>query len=136
MANAKLPKRLFKSSERVSSYASTQSGVKLMRRMARDHFDVLQNLEFVFARRHREQGDIDDSMVRAAIHACLNNTTPDDPIVSELVDELNHMRSLRPEVSDAVWRDAFAVIDTSVKGHSDLTPGEKSYLSFIKQFIR
>lgn len=137
MAKTKLPKRLFKSPDRVSSYQnSPASAGKLMKRMTRDHLDVLQNLEFVFARRHRQQRDIDDRTVVAAIHACLTKAVPEDPIASELVAALDEIRGLRADVSDDLWRDAFLVIEDSVKFHSRLRPGETSYLVFIQQFVR
>jgi hypothetical protein len=137
MAKANLPKRLFKSADRISSYHDTlRSSGKLMKRMARDHLDLLQNIEFVLARRHREDQDIDDRIALAAIRASLENALPDDPVEGSLVEELREICDRRPEISDELRRDAFRVIADSVTNHSQLRPGEKSYLAFIQRFTR
>lgn len=137
MAKTKLPKRLFKSPDRVSSYQnSPASAGKLITRMTRDHPDVLQNIEVVFAQRHGRRHDIDDLAVFTAIRARVMKTEPEDPIAGELVAALDDMRALRSDLSDDLWRDALIVIANSVKFHSSLRPGETNYLRFIEQFVR
>ncbi len=135
-AKKNLPKRLFKTQDRISSYQPGRSAGKLMKQMSREHLDVLQNIEFVFAIRFREKRDIDDRAVSAAIRAYPKRSVPDDPLVAELVNDLDGIRRTRTDISDDLWNDALRVVDDSVRRHSRLSPGETGYLSFIVQYVR
>ena len=136
MANNKPPKRLFKGADRVSSYQHDRSPVKRMKQMARDHEDVLQNIEFALVDGHRNDPRVDDGDARAALRACLQGTVPDDPRAAGLAGALGEIRILREDVADDVWHDALRVVEESVRRHSQFRPGETSYLAFAAQFIR
>jgi hypothetical protein len=136
MAKRELPKRMFKERDRVSSYHQpSRSPGKLMKHMSRDHFDVLQNIEFTLVRRWREDREIDDSVVSAALRASLKNVTAEQPLVAGLVEDLKSVREMRADVSADVWHDALRVVDDSVHNHSQLRPGETSYLSFASRYL-
>jgi hypothetical protein len=136
MAKKQPPKRLFKSRDVVTPYKNDPTGVKLMKRISGEHADVLQNIEFTILQCHKQDGRIDDRAVSAAIHACLHDEEPDDPRVADIVEALESMRDFRDDVDDDVWRKALQVVDDSVRRHSQLQPGQTSYLSFIAQFVR
>ncbi len=48
---------------------------------------------------------------------------------------LRAMRENREDITDDVWREALHVVADSVKRHSELRPGETSYLSFASRFV-
>jgi hypothetical protein len=135
MAKGKLPKRLFKDPDRVSSYQHNQSPIKRMKRMASGHEDVLQNIEFALVTRHRGDPTIDDRAVSEALRACIKHTEPVDPRAADLVAALAGIRELREDVPDDVWLEGLRVVEESVRRHSHLRSGEKSYLAFAAQFI-
>ena len=135
MAKRNLPKRLFKTPDRVSSYQHDRSAMSRMKHISRDHRDVLQNIEFALVNGHREDPQIDDHDVFEALRASLNDTEPDEEPVAGLVMALRAMRQLREEITDDVWREALHVVADSVKRHSELRPGETSYLSFTSKYM-
>src|SRR5262249_35059950 len=106
MAKRKLPKRLFKNKDVVSSYQSDLSAGKLLKKMSRDHEDVLQNIEFTLVQCYRQDPEIDDRAVDAALQAYLNNSEPEDELVVALLDALDAVRECRSDVDDRIWRDA------------------------------
>ncbi len=137
MAKKHPPKRLFKNQERLSRYEQNRSRapVKLMKRMAGEHQDVLQNIEFALVSRHRKNPRIDDRAVDEALRRCLNGMEPTDAQTSELVKALSEIRQFRAELPDDIWRDALRVVRDSVHNHSQLRRGETGYLSFAGQFV-
>jgi len=48
---------------------------KLLKRMPRDHLDVLQNIEFILVTGYREDRSIDDRIVADALKAAINGTS-------------------------------------------------------------
>ena len=108
---------------------------KLMKRMARDHLDVLENIEFVLVTRYREEGDIDDAAAARALQAVMNENLPLDPVSMSLAEALTEIREFRSDVSDEIWRDGLLTVLQSVQRHSRLRPGETEYLDFVSQFI-
>lgn len=136
MAKTQPPKRLFKSRDVVTPYKNEPTGAKLMKRMAGEHEDVLQNIEFTLLQCQKGDRRIDDRAVSAALRACLHKAEPDDPRTEEIVEALESMRDFRADVDDETWRKALQVVDDSVRRHSQLQPGQTSYLSFIAQFVR
>jgi hypothetical protein len=135
MAKRKLPKRLFKNRDVVSSYKSNLSAGKLLKRMSRDHEDVLQNIEFFLVQCYRQDPEIDDRAVDAALQAYLNNSEPEDEKVGILLDALDTVREFRSDVDDEVWRDAVRTVRDSVRRHSSRRPGETGYLDFVAPFV-
>jgi len=108
---------------------------KLLKRMTRDHQDLLQNIEFVFISRYREDRHIDDRIVADALKAAFHGDTAEDALAESLNKGLGEMRLLRSDVSDDIWRDGLLTVLQSVRRHSRLRPGEREYLDFVGHFI-
>jgi len=108
---------------------------KLLKRMVRDHHDILQNIEFVFISRCREDHRIDDRIVADALKAAIRGDTAADALAESLNRDLEAMRQLRSDVSDDIWRDGLRTVLQSVQRHSNLRPGEREYLEFVCYFI-
>ena len=136
MAKRNLPKRLFKTPDRISSYQHDRSPTGRMKRMAREHEDVLQNIEFALVNGHRDDPDVDDHAVVEALQASLTDVPHDDPRVDGLAMALRAMRQFREDIDDATWIQALRVVADSVRRHSELRPGETSYLSFVSDYVR
>ncbi|HWE35985.1 MAG TPA: hypothetical protein VG406_05375 [Isosphaeraceae bacterium] len=136
MPQRKPPKRLFKNPDHISSYhLPSRSPMKRMDRMAREHEDVLQNIEFVLMRCFEEDGTIDDRAIDEALRASLGNYEPADPRAQGIIAALRSIRELREDVEEHVWRAALTVVHDSVKRHSELRRGEREYLRFIAEFV-
>ncbi len=108
---------------------------KLLKRMARDHHDVLQNIEFVFISRYREDHRIDDRIVADTLKAAIYNEVPEDGRAQLLNEGLEEIREFRSDVSDEIWRDGLRTVLQSVQRHSSLRPGEREYLDFVCEFV-
>jgi hypothetical protein len=108
---------------------------KLMRRMVRNHQDILQNIEFILISRYREDRRIDDRIVANALKAAIHGETADDVLAESLNEALEEMRMFRSDVSDDIWRDGLRTVLQSVYRHSKLRPGEREYLDFVSDFI-
>jgi hypothetical protein len=88
---------------------------KLLKRMTRDHVDILQNIEFTLISDYREE--------------------PEDSRSQKLNDSLEAMREFRSDVPDDLWRDGLRTVLQSVHRHSNLRPGERNYINFVSDFI-
>jgi len=119
--------------ERISQQKS--GSLRLMKRMVHDHQDILQNIEFIFVTRYRQEGDIDDAAVARTLQAALNDDSPQDSVCISLAETLEEMREFRSDVSDEIWRDGLLTVLQSVQRHSRLRPGETEYLDFVSEFI-
>jgi len=108
---------------------------KLLKRMTRDHQDVLQDIEFVFISRYREDNRIYDRIVANALKAAIGGDTAEDALVESLNKDLEGVRLFRSDVSDDIWRDGLRTVLQSVQRHSNLRPGEREYLDFVSYFI-
>ncbi len=108
---------------------------KLLKRMTRDHQDVLQDIEFVFISRYREDDRIDDRIVANALKAAIGGDTAEDALAESLNKELEEVRLFRSDVSDDIWRDGLRTVLQSVHRHSNIRPGEREYLDFVSYFI-
>ena len=108
---------------------------KLLRRMTRDHQDVLQNIEFSLVTGHREDPTIDDPIIADALKAATHSYVPQDTRAQSLTEDLEQMRQLRRDVSDDVWRDGLRTVLQSVHRHSALRPGSRAYLDFVSDFV-
>ena len=136
MAKNQLPKRMFKNQDVASPFQPSRSLGKLMKRMARDHPDVLQNIEFALVTCHRQDRSLDDRVMDAALRASLANQPPDDPRVAIVFESLASVREMRHSVPDDIWSDCLRVVQDSVHTHSERTPGEIAYLVFASQYVR
>lgn len=108
---------------------------KLLKRMRRDHLDVLQNIEFFLIKRYEEDGTIDDRLVSEALKAAIDNVIPQDERAALIKGSLQGIREIRSDVPDDIWRDGLRTILQSVHRHSDLKPGSTYYLDFVSEFI-
>jgi hypothetical protein len=134
----KPPKRLFKTQDVIHSYQHDRSTKSRMKHLERDHLDVLQNIEFALVQLARQDPVFDDRMIDHALSSYIRGTEPPgdaDHRVPLLVKILEVMRGRRRDVSDDVWIAALRKVDESVQLHSELRPGEKSYLQFVDQYL-
>jgi len=115
--------------------STTLGSRKLLKRMTRDHQDVLQNIEFVLVTGYRDDGNIDDRIVAEALKAAIHHGVPEDPRAISLNEGLEGIRELRSDVSDDIWRDGLRTVLQSVHRHSSLKPGSRGYLNFVSDFI-
>ena len=139
MLPKKLPKRLFKSKDVIHSYEHERSTKLGMKRMTRDHIDVLQNIEFTLVDAARHDPTIDDRMIAEVLRIGLNRgIVPDDADdrVLWMWERLEAMRSTREDVTDAQWTAGLNVVNQSVRRHSDLMPGETGYLDFVSEYVK
>jgi hypothetical protein len=108
---------------------------KLLKRMSRDHLDVLQNIEFILISRYREDRRINDRIVADALKAAIRGDTAEDALAESLNKDLEEMCLFRSDVSDDIWRDGLRTVLQSVHRHSSLRLGEQEYLDFVSDFI-
>jgi uncharacterized alpha-E superfamily protein len=108
---------------------------KLLKRMTRDHVDVLQNIEFAMISAYEKDGSIDDRIIAEVLHAAIRDEEPESARAQSLNEELEEMRNLRADVTEDIWRDGLRTVLQSVQRHSDLRPGERNYLDFVSGFI-
>ena len=113
----------------------TQATGKLLKRMTRDHVDVLQNIESVLILAYDKDGSLEDRIIAEVLHAAIRDEIPDGAHAQSLHEDLIEMRHLRADVSDDIWRDGLRTVLQSVQRHSNLWPGERNYLDFVSDFI-
>jgi hypothetical protein len=139
MASRKLPKRLFKNRDVIHSYQHDRETKTGLKHMSRDHLDVLQNIEFALVTSARHDSSIDDDMIDRALQVAMGRSDvigETDPRVEALCEALEGIRAMREDVSDDLWHSGLRVVNESVRRHSDLKPGEKSYLQFVGPYIK
>lgn len=134
MAKKKPPKRMFKSGERLSSYRADQSARGRMKRMAREHEDVLNAIETVLVRAYRADSEVHDQQAEAALIEAVRGTDPTDLRVADMVAGLRTARG-RLDVPDDIWIEALRVVLNSVRTHSKVERVENAYLDFIDEYI-
>jgi len=117
------------------SLKETLQAQKLMKRMSKDHLDVLQNIEFVLVTRYREDNTIDDRVVAEALKVAIDNDIPQNDLAASIKESLQGIRELRSDVSDDIWQAGLTTILQSVHRHSNLQPGSREYLDFVSDFI-
>ena len=108
---------------------------KLLKRMTRDHHDLLQNIEFIFISQYRDNRRIDDRIVADALKAAISGDMAENALAESLNEDLEEIRRLRSDISDDIWRDGLRTVLQSVQRHSNLRPGEQEYLDFVSDFI-
>ena len=106
-----------------------------MKRMMRDHEDVLQNIEATLVSIHRKEPGIDDCAIADALRAALAGTAPTEERRRRLVGALGAVRKIRTDIPDSIWQDGLRVVLASVRRHSTLRPGATGYLDFVSPFI-
>ena len=108
---------------------------KLMKRMSRDHLDVLQNIEHVLVTSWRDDPSIDDAVVEQALRAAIRPEEAGEARSGDIVAELAGIRKLRTDIGDDVWHAALRTVLQSVERHSTRRPGQTAYLRFVSPFI-
>jgi len=108
---------------------------KSMKRMARDHLDVLQNIEFVLVSGYRSERSIDDRIVADVLIAAILDAEPQDSRARSLNESLESIRVLHSDISDDIWRDGLRTVLESVHRHSSLKPGSRGYLDFVSDYV-
>jgi uncharacterized alpha-E superfamily protein len=116
-------------------FGATLRPRKSMKRMARDHLDVLQNIEFVLVSGYRSDRSIDDCIVADALIAAILDAEPEDSRARSLNESLENIHELRSDVSDDIWRDGLRTVLESVHRHSSLKPGSRDYLDFVSDYV-
>ena len=114
---------------------ATLGSRKLMKRMSRDHLDILQNIEFVLVSGYRSDSSIDDHIVADALKAAIYGEVSDDTRAQSLNERLENIRELHSDIPDDVWRDGLRTVLQSVHRHSSLKSGSRAYLDFTSDFI-
>jgi hypothetical protein len=117
------------------SLKETLEGRKLMKRMSRDHLDVLQNIEFILVSAYRKDSIIDDRIVAGALQSAIDNALPQDDRAIPIKENLQDMYEFRGDISDDIWKAGLRTVLHSVKRHSGLRPGSTEYLDFVSEFI-
>lgn len=77
-------------------------------------------------------------MIDQVLRTCINGTdlpADCDRRLSVLRESLEMVKGLREDVSEDVWMSGLHAIRDSVKLHSALKPGERSYLGFVNQYF-
>jgi len=108
---------------------------KLLKRMTKDHLDVLQNIEFAIVTKYRQDSSIDDRIVADALKGAMGNDLPQDKRAASINGALQDIREFRSDVSDSVWQAGLRIVLQSVRQHSDLRQGTTDYLDFVCDFV-
>ena len=116
-------------------YQRQETPHKLLKKVTRDHLDVLENIEFVLVQTWRDNPEIDDCLVEDALDAAIAGDMASDPLSNILLERLNSVRLMRSDVEDKIWKAGLKVVLESVHTHSDAMPGDREYLAFADQFI-
>ncbi len=128
-------KRLKRKRALQKKFGATLRPRKSMKRMARDHLDVLQNIEFVFVSGYRSERSIDDRIVADVLIAAILDAEPEDSRAQSLNESLENIRMLRSDIPDDIWRDGLRTVLESVHRHSILKPGARGYLDFVSDYV-
>ena len=91
------------------------------------------------AYRRDPSSGIDDRAVLDGYRKAILGLEPDNSPSGLVVFTIANARAMRESIGsldDALWHDALRVLMRSVKTHSELRPGETSYLDFVGHFVR
>lgn len=116
-------------------FGTTPKPRRSMNRMARDHLDILQNIEFVLVSGYRNDRSIDDCIVADALKAAIFDTEPEYTRARSLNEGLEDIHELHSDISDDIWQDGLRTVLQSVHRHSSLMPGSRGYLYFVSDFV-
>lgn len=116
-------------------FGATLRPRKSMKHMARDHLDVLQNIEFVLVSGYRSDRSIDDRIVADVLIAAILDAEPQDIRARSLNESMESIRALRSDIPDDIWRDGLRTVLESVHRHSSLKPGSRGYLDFVSDYV-
>ena len=106
--------------------------------MSRRHEDVLQNIESALISPAQQDPTIDDRMIEEVLQISINRTEPHNGTDSRFVrlwKGLQAIRAMREDVAEDIWISCLRTVDESVQRHSELVPGETSYLDFVSRHM-
>jgi hypothetical protein len=135
MSKKQLPQRLFRSNNFVSCYQPGNSAGSRAMRVAREHTDVLFNIESTLVMLHRDDPEVDDQDADTILRAAIEGQTLSEEKLQDTVDALEIVRKLDGRLSDNDWLDCLRTLRDSVKRHSSLRPGDRRYLDFVDDYI-
>ena len=104
--------------------------------ITRHHFDLLHDIEFALVDCWRLIEGIDDHWVHVGLVSTMRDDPPDHPTPYVVFARLKELRMQHDDLDAELWLDALRVVDQSVRDHSSLRHGHRSYLSFILAFLR
>jgi hypothetical protein len=123
---------------RKRKYIREEKPEKIFREMTKHHVDVLENIEFAIINAWRENSQIDDKTVAAALKAVIKAEEPKDILSCILVKALKDIRLVRTDVSDEIWTKGLKVVLESVYTHSPddvIKQGDTYYLEFADEYL-
>ena len=103
--------------------------------ITRAHADLLFDIESLLVDCWRQIEGVDDHWTHIGLVSTMRDDPPDHPTACVVFYALKAMRSLREEIDVELWLDALRVVDQSVRTHSSLRHGDRSYLSFALAFV-
>ena len=138
MAKFKPPRRLFGNREVTHSYPRRHNDSAGAARHSIARPDGLQHVEFAFAALARRDSQLDDASILEAVQMFLKGSAPGEstsPKVAELRALIGATRETRTNVPDREWEANLRTVAQSVRRHSKLDPGERSYIEFILRYV-
>ena len=138
MAQYKPPKRLFKNKEVVHTYQHERENKTSMKHMVRHHVDLLQNIEAMLVAYASKIASVDDRTIDEALGILRRNkeSIKDAELhVQGICLYLGDIRASREDESDTIWFGALRTVQDSVRRHSSLNPGERSYIEFASEYV-
>lgn len=103
--------------------------------ITRGHPEVLHVIESTILRSWSVVPGVDDYWAHMGLIGAMRDDPPDHPCSWDVYWRLQQARELRDDVPAEIWLDALRVVDQSVRDHSSLQHGDRSYLAFILQYV-
>jgi len=103
--------------------------------ITRHHTDLLKDIERSILDTSRYVTGLCDYWAHLGLISAMRNDLPDHPCPLMLCEALKQLRQERDDVDDGLWLDALRVVDRSVRDHSSVRHGDRSYLNFIRAFF-
>lgn len=128
----------FKPIGRNRKYIHEEKPEKIYKEMTANHVDVLENIEFAIINAWRDNQQIDDEAVAAALKTVIKAEEPKDILACLLIKAIGDARLIRSDVSDEIWTKGLKVVLESVYTHSPadvIERGDRFYLEFADKFI-
>ena len=104
-------------------------------RIIAGHTDVLQNVEFALIQCYRRNERIDDATIAQALECAILLEQPQNELIDGLIASLSWARQMRDDIADDIWRDAMRTVLRSVDRHSNLKPGRRDYIDFVRPLV-
>jgi hypothetical protein len=99
------------------------------------HTDLLEGIEGTILETWRYVTGLCDHWTHLGLVAAMRGDMPDHSCSMMLFEALRKLREERDDVDDELWLDALRVVDQSLRDHSSVRHGDRSYLTFIRTFF-